>query len=179
MDEVNKETGNQDQAADQSDQAAASVPTLEEFLANPERKGAYDAAVNAAVEQALAEHKATEEEAARVAALSEEEKANERERALAEREAKLQAAEYKSEAVTKLAAAGISTGLAECLNYSSKEAYEQSYAAATAAYQAAVQAGINDRLRGKNLPVDQPGDSGRATKSGGFAAIINENRARR
>lgn len=180
MESNNEEVKTQDQEANQNSQQSVASPTLEEFLADPDHKGAYDAAVTAAVEQALADRKAAEEEEKRVASLSDQEKADEREKALAEREAKLQAAELKSDAITKLAAAGMSPDLAECLNYSSKEAYEQSYTAATAAFEKAVQAAVNDRLRGKTPPVVQQGSDGTAARTpGGFANIINENKARR
>ncbi len=171
----------QDQETDQNSQQAGATAALENFLSDPARKSAYDSSVAAEVEKALAEQKAAEEEARRVAALSDQEKADEREKALAAREAKLQAAEYKSDAITKLAAAGVSLELAECLNYGSKEAYEQSYTAATAAFEKAVQKAVNDRLRGKTPPVVQQGnDAGAAARTqGSFAAIINECRARR
>lgn len=177
-----KDVQTRDQEAGQNSQQPNADVTLENFLSDPKRKSAYDASVNAAVDRALADYKAAQEEEKRVAALSDQEKAEEREKALAAREAKLQAAEYKSEAVTRLAAAGLSPELAECLNYGSKEAYEQSYTAATAAFEKAVQAGVNDRLRGKTPPVvQQEGGAGTAAKAkkGGFADIINENRARR
>lgn len=175
-----KDLQTQNQEADQNDQRAAAAALLEHFLSDPERKRAYDITVDAKVEKALADYKAAEAEERRVAALSDQEKADEREKALAAREAKLQAAEFKSEAITKLAAAGLSPELAECLNYGSKEAYEQSYTATTAAFEKAVQAAVNDRLRGKTPPViQQEGGAGTAVRApGGFAEIIRENRAR-
>ncbi len=171
----------QDQETDQNSQQAAATAALENFLSDPARKSAYDSSVAAEVEKALAEQKAAEEEARRVAALSDQEKADEREKALAAREARLQAAEFKADAIAKLVAAGREPELAECLNYGSQEAYEQSYMAATTAFEKAVQAGVNDRLRGKTPPVVQQGnDVGAAARTqGGFAAIINEHRARR
>ena len=179
MEEIKEEVKDQNQETGSGTQQTATA-TLEEFLAFPEHKAAYDTAVSAAVEQALAQQKAAVEEEKRVAALSDQEKAAEREKALEEREAKLQAAEFKSDAVTRLAAAGMSPELAECLNYSGKEAYEQSYTAATAAFEKAVQAAVNDRLRGKTVPVVGQGNTRTAARtSSGFAAIINENKARR
>ncbi len=181
MESSEKNVQPQEQEVDQASQQKNATVTLEQFLSDPEQKNAYDISVSAAVDRALADYKAAQEEEKRVASLSDQEKANEREKALAAREAKLQAAEYKSEAVTRLAAAGLSPELAECLNYGSKEAYEQSYTAATAAFEKAVQAGINDRLRGRTPPVVQQESGARtaARTPGGFAAIISENRARK
>lgn len=176
----NEDVRTQSQESDQDGQQTAPDATLEEFLAAPAHKGAYDAAVSAAVEQALADQKAALEEEKRVASLPEQERADEREKALAAREAKLAAAELKSEAIKKLAAAGMFPELAECLSYESRESYEQSYTAATTAFEKAVQDAINDRLRGNTLPITQSEHTGRtAGTTGGFAEIIKENQARR
>lgn len=179
MEEIKEEVKDQNQETGQETQQ--NVPaTLEEFLASPEHKAAYDTAISAAVEQALAQQKAAAEEEKRVAALSDQEKAAEREKALTEREARLAAAELKSEAITKLAGAGLPTDLAECLSYGSKEDYERSYAAASAAFEKAVQAAVNDRLRSKTPPVVGQDNGVKTPRTpGGFAAVINENKVRR
>lgn len=159
----------------------ANPATLEEFLASPEHKAAYDTAVSAAVEQALAQQKAAAEEEKRVAALSDQEKAAEREKALAEREAKLAAAELKAGAVSKLAGAGMPTELAECLSYDSKENYEKSYTAVSAAFEKAVQAAVNNRLRGKTPPVvgQEDGAKTARTPKGTFAEMIAKSKVTR
>ncbi len=159
----------------------ANPATLEEFLASPEHKAAYDTAVSAAVEQALAQQKAAAEEEKRVAALSDQEKAAEREKALAEREAKLAAAELKAGAVSKLAGAGMPTELAECLSYGSKENYEKSYTAVSAAFEKAVQAAVNNRLRGKTPPVvgQEDGAKTARTPKGTFAEMIAKSKVTR
>lgn len=179
MEEIKEEVKDQNQETGQETQQTATA-TLEEFLASPEHKAAYDTAVSAAVEQALAQQKAAAEEEKRVAALSDQEKAAEREKALTEREARLAAAEFKSQAITKLAGAGLPTDLAECLNYGSKEDYERSYAAASAAFEKAVQAAVNDRLRSKTPPVVGQGNGVKTSRTpGGFAEIIDKNKVTR
>lgn len=179
MEEIKEEVKDQNQETGQEPQQ--NVPaTLEEFLASPEHKAAYDTAVSAAVEQALAQQKAAADEEKRVAALSDQEKAAEREKALAEREAKLAAAELKSEAITRLAGDGLPTELAECLSYGSKEDYERSYASASAAFEKAVQAAVNDRLRSKTPPVVGQGNGVKVPRTqGSFADIINQNKVTR
>ena len=179
MEEIKEEVKDQNQETGQETQQTAAA-TLEEFLASPEHKAAYDTAVSAAVEQALAQQKAAAEEEKRMAALSDQEKAAEREKALTEREARLAAAELKSEAITKLAGAGLPTDLAECLSFGSREDYERSYAAASAAFEKAVQAAINDRLRSKTPPVVGQGNGVKTSRTqGGFAEIIDKNKVTR
>lgn len=181
MEGNNEEVKNQSQETNQDGQQDAPATTLEDFLADPSHKEAYDAAVAAKVEQALAEQRAAAEEEKRVAALSDQEKAAEREKALAEREAKLAAAERKAEAISKLAGAGLPAELAECLSYGSKEDYEQSYSAAAAAFEKAVQAAVNDRLRGKTPPIAGQDGAARTSQAaaGTFAEIINQNKVSR
>lgn len=177
-----QDTQNAEHAADQ--QTDAAKPTLEEFLADESNKAAYDAAIEEAVTAALEKQKADEEEAKRVAELSDEERLAEQKQQLAEREAKLAAAERKSEAVVELGNAGIPAKLADCLNYTSKEAYEKSLTAAKEAFQAAVETAVNDRLRGKR---QLAADSGTAKALSGqqvsadndFAAILRDNQAKR
>lgn len=180
MEEIKEEVKTQTAETGQETQQAT-PGTLEEFLASPEHKAAYDTAVSAAVEQALAQQKAAAEEEKRVAALSDQEKAAEREKALAEREARLAAAEFKAGAVSKLAGAGMPTELADCLNYDSKEDYEKSYTAVSAAFEKAVQAAVNNRLRGKTPPVVGQGDGAKTirTPMGTFAEIIAKNKVSR
>lgn len=180
MEEIKEEVQVSNQGTDQGTSQTAQT-TLEEFLATPEHKAAYDTAVSAAVKQALEQQRAAAEEEKRVAALSDQEKAAEREKALAEREARLAAAELKAEAVSKLAGAGMPAELAECLSYGSKEAYERSYTATATAFEKAVQAAVNDRLRGKTPPVVGQGDGAQAARSsaGSFAEIIAKNRVSR
>lgn len=176
MEQSNEEVKTQSAETDQGTQQTA-TGTLEEFLASPEHK----AAVSAAVEQALAQQKAAAEEEKRVAALSDQEKAAEREKALEEREAKLAAAELKAGAVSKLAGAGMPTELADCLSYGSKDDYEKSLAAVSAAFEKAVQAAVNNRLRGKTPPVVGQGDGAKTARTpmGTFAEIINKNKVSR
>ncbi|MGN1145439.1 MAG: DUF4355 domain-containing protein [Acetatifactor sp.] len=154
--------------------------TLEEFLSNEANRAMYDAAVEKAVTEAMEQQKAEEDEARRQEGLSREEKMAEKEKALNEREARLQEGELKSEAVIMLANKGISARLAECFNYASRESYEKSSEAALAAFSEAVQAGVNDRLRGKNLP-NAGGDKETAasTTINDLSKLIKDNQAKR
>lgn len=136
-------------AAPAEQQPAETKVTLEEFLADETNKAAYETAVSDAVAAALEQQKAAAEEEKRLAKLTAEERLAEREKELAGREEKLAAAERKSAAIEALTTAGIPAKLADCLDYSSKESYENSLTTAMAAFQEAVETGINDRLRGK------------------------------
>lgn len=180
MEQNNQEVKTQATETGQETQQA-NPATLEEFLASPEHKAAYDTAVSAAVEQALAQQKAAAEEEKRVAALSDQEKAAEREKALAEREARLAAAELKAGAVSKLAGAGMPTELADCLCYGSKEDYERSYTAVSTAFEKAVQAAVNNRLRGKTPPIVGQGDGAKTARTavGTFAEMIAKSKVTR
>ncbi len=159
---------------------------LATFLSVESNKAAYDAAVADAVAVALEQQAAEEKEKQRKAKLTADQRIAEKQQELADREAKLQAAELKNAAVVVFGEAKIPVKLAECLNYSSKEAYEKSLAAAKEAFQEAVETAVNDRLRGKG---QLAADSGTAKALSGqqvsvstdndFAAILRENQAKR
>ena len=159
---------------------------LEAFLADESNKTAYDAAVADAVKSALEEQKAAEAEKARKAKLTAEQRVSEKEQELAGREARLQAAELKSEAVVAFGEAKIPAKLAECLNYSSRETYEQSLAAAKEAFREAVEAAVNDRLRGNGAAVAVANTANTALLAGqavsgdsDFAKMLHDNQAKR
>lgn len=153
---------------------------LEAFLTDESNRTVYDAAVADAVAMALQAQKDAEAEEKRKAKLTAEERAAEKEQELEAREARLQAAERKSEAVVAFAREGMPAGLAECLNYHTKEEYEKSMAAVKTAFAEAVQAGVNERIRGKKVPA-AVGDGSAKTEAAGvsFVDIIKENQAKR
>lgn len=171
-------------AAGDSGSAAETPSALETFLAEETNRAAYDAAVADAVAAALEAQKAEEAEKARKAKLTADERVAEKEQELADREAKLQAAELRNAAVEAFGAAGIPTKLAECLNYSTKATYEQSFAAVKMVFQEAVEAAVNVRLRGR-VPVaagsaaEQALIGKAAAADNDFAALIHDNQARR
>lgn len=165
--------------------ATESKPSaLDTFLQEAENKAAYDAAVADAVKATLEQQKAEEAEKARKAKLTADQRVAEKEQELADREAKLQEAELRNTAMAAFSEAKIPTKLADCLNYSSKEAYEQSFAAVKEAFQYAVEVATNERLRGKaplaagstaqEAVIGRPGAAGND-----FTALIRENQARR
>ncbi len=165
-------------------EAGSTSSALDTFLQEESNKAAYDAAIADAVKAALEQQKAEEAEKARKAKLTADQRVAEKEKELADREAKLQAAEWKSAAIEALGEAKIPAKLAECLNYSTKEAYEQSLAATKEAFQEAVEQAVNERLRGRALVTTgsaaQKAVIGRSGAAGNdFAALIRENQARR
>ena len=99
-----------------------------------------------------ADAKARADEAARLAAMSAEEKANaEREAAekeLAKREADVTRRELHAEAVSQLTEKGFPAGLAEILDYTSAETCKASIETVSKAFSAEVEKGVANRLKG-------------------------------
>lgn len=180
------ESGTQNQnpvTAPAEQQPADAKVTLDEFLADETNKAAYETAISDAVAAVLEKQKADAEEEARLAKLSKAERLELREKEIAAKEEKLAVAERKNAAITVLSDAKIPAKLADCLNYSSKEAYESSLATAMTAFQEAVEAGINDRLRGKGQVVTGTASvqalTGNATAAGSFADLLRSNQVKR
>ena len=185
-DTTQAETDTQVQASAETSaeqQPAAAKTALDEFLANADNKAAYETAVNDAVAAALEKQKADAEEEERLAKLSKAERLELREKEIAAKEEKLAAAERKNAAIAALADAKIPTKLADCLNYSSKESYEQSLSALTAAFQEAVENAVNDRLRGKGQLAAGAASvqalTGTATTNSAFAELLRSNQVKR
>lgn len=160
----------------------AKMPSLEELLAEPEIKAAFDAKV----QEAVAAAQAAQAEEERIAALPPEDRAKEeadkREQTLAEREKALAARELKMEAADELTKEQLPHELADCFNYESAETYQQTKETVTKAFRAALQSALNERLRGKGAPKNQPDGAGVGSgkaKGKTFADIINENKSRR
>lgn len=170
-----------DQTKDES--AKEENVSLEDYLKDEANKAEYDAAIAEAVKAALEQQKADEAEAKRVEKLSAEERAAEKEAELAKREAAIAAAELKSEAIVSFNKENIPAGLADCLNYESRDTYEQTRKTVVEAFQSAVQAAVNDRIRGKNIPEVETG-AVEKTETLSSAAnrmykMVHENQARR
>lgn len=108
-----------------------------------------DGALNAEREKFAAKLAETE----KLAAMSEEKKAEylrgQLEKSLAEREAAVAKRELMSDAADKLAAEGLPKTLAECLDYSGKEACALSLERVSAAFENALAEAVTMRLRGR------------------------------
>lgn len=92
-------------------------------------------------------------EAERLASMTAEQRAQheaeEREKALAQRESDLNRRELRATAAETLASRGLPASLLEVLDYSDADACSESINAAETAWSKAVQAGVEDRLKGK------------------------------
>ena len=108
-----------------------------------------DGALNAEREKFAAKLAETE----KLAAMSEEKKAEylrkQLERTLSEREAAVARRELMADAADKLGAAGLPKQLAECLDYSGREACELSLEKVSAAFENALTEAVTARLRGR------------------------------
>ena len=108
-----------------------------------------DGALNAEREKFAAKLAETE----KLAAMSEEKKAEylrgQLEKSLAEREAAVAKRELMSDAADRLAAEGLPKTLAECLDYSGKEACALSLERVSAAFENALAEAVTQRLRGR------------------------------
>ncbi len=108
-----------------------------------------DGALNAEREKFAAQLAETE----KLAAMSEEKKAEylrgQLEKSLSEREAAVARRELMADAAEKLTAAGLPKALAECLDYSGKEACKLSLGKVSAAFENALSEAVTQRLRGR------------------------------
>lgn len=92
-------------------------------------------------------------ETEKLAAMSEEKKAEylrgQLEKSLAEREAAVAKRELMADAVDRLSAAGLPRQLAECLNYSGREECAESLITVGKAFEEALTAAVTERFRGR------------------------------
>lgn len=104
-------------------------------------------------------------EAERLAQMTAEQRAEherqEREDALAKREAEITRRELRAQALETLAGRGLPRGLAEVLNYADAESCGASIDSVEKAFRAAVQTGVEERMKGQP-PKASGGDSGAA-----------------
>ena len=144
--------------------------SLDELLKDKALQAEFDRRMSKAQKTALEnarqeweqEARERETEAAKMAKMTADEKAqHERERReneLQKREAALQLRELRAQALDTLQEKGLPGGLADCLNYENAEKCTASMASVEKAFRAAVQEGVEERLRGKNQP-GTPGGS--------------------
>lgn len=133
-------------------------PTLKDLIASNK---AYQSEKDKMIAQALetakakwdADAKAQADEAAKLAKMKAEEKAEyerqKREKELSEREAAITKRELHAEAVTQLTEKGLPAGLADILDCTSADACKASMEAVEKAFNEAVEKSVNDKLKGK------------------------------
>ncbi len=145
-------------------------PTFDEVLKNKAYQSEFDKRINKAIETAKSkwdeEAKAQADEAAKLAKMKADEKAEyerqKREQALADREAAITRRELHAEAVTQLTDKGLPASLADILDCTSAENCKKSMEAVEKAFNEAVEKKVNEKLKG-NTPKtgagNQAGDS--------------------
>lgn len=132
-------------------------PTFDDMLTqNKAYQSEFDKRVNKALDTAKqkwdADAKAQADEAAKLAKMKAEEKAEyerqKREKDLNDREAAITKRELHAEAVTQLTGKGLPAGLADILDCTSADACKASMEAVEKAFGEAVEKAVNDRLKG-------------------------------
>lgn len=120
-----------------------------------------------------ADYKAQAAEAEKLAKMNAEEKAQhereQREKALADREAAVTKRELKAEAKAQLTEKGLPAKLADVLDYSDADKCKASLESVSAAFSEAVQDAVNDRLRSKEPPKKGTENKGTAFDNMTFA----------
>ncbi|MGN0619202.1 MAG: DUF4355 domain-containing protein [Ruminiclostridium sp.] len=156
-----------------SDDSQNKEPTFDDMLKDKKFQAEFDRRITKAQETALANAKASweaeakrkAEEEARIAKMSDDEKARhereQREKAMADREAAVARRELIVDAGEQLAAKNLPAELVKCLDYSSAEKCKESMDAVEKAFNAAVEKRINEKLR-SNPP--KKGDAPTAPK---------------
>ena len=152
----NKAEAETNASAENADDAGKE-PTFDDVLSsNKAYQSEYDKRVNKALNTAKqkweADAKAQADEAAKLAKMKAEEKAEyerqKREKELSEREAAITKRELHAEAVTQLTGKGLPAGLADILDCTSADACKASMEAVEKAFGEAVEKAVNDRLKG-------------------------------
>lgn len=131
-------------------------PTFDEVLKNKAYQSEFDKRINKAIETAKSkwdeEAKAQADEAAKLAKMKADEKAEyerqKREQALADREAAITKRELHAEAVTQLTEKGLPASLADILDCTNAENCKKSMEAVEKAFGEAVEKAVNERLKG-------------------------------
>ena len=142
--------------------AADKEPTLKELLAsNKAYQSEFDKMSSKAQETAIAnarakweaDAKAQADEAAKLAKMKTDEKAEyerqKREDALAKREAEITRRELHAEAIAQLTEKGLPAGLADILDLTGAENCKKSMEAVEKAFNEAVEKAVNDKLKGQ------------------------------
>lgn len=133
-------------------------PTFDDMLnQNKAYQSEFDRRVNKALDTAKqkwdADAKAQADEAAKLAKMKVDEKAEyerqKREKELTDREAAITKRELHAEAVTQLTEKGLPASLADILDCTSADACKKSMEAVEKAFNEAVEKSVNDKLKGK------------------------------
>lgn len=148
-------SGNTNAAAGTEDQKNAE-PSFDDMLKNKAYQSEFDKRINKALETAHekweADAKAQADEAAKLAKMKADEKAEyerqKREDALAKREAEITRRELHAEAVTQLTEKGLPASLADIVDCTSAEKCKASMEAVEKAFNEAVEKKTNDKLKG-------------------------------
>ena len=159
--------------------AADKEPTLKELLAsNKAYQSEFDKMSSKAQETAIAnakakweaDAKAQADEAAKLAKMKADEKAEyerqKREKELSDREAAVVRRELHAEAVTQLAEKGLPAELADILDLTGADACRKSMETVEKAFNSAVEKAVNDKLKGKPPKAGGGNSSGDAFLAG-------------
>lgn len=174
-------------AAGQSDQSGADAgtdtdagnaadkePTFDDVLRNKAYQSEFDKRVGKALDTAKqkweADAKAQADEAAKLAKMKADEKAEyerqKREKELSDREAAVVRRELHAEAVTQLAEKGLPAELADILDLTGADACRKSMETVEKAFNSAVEKAVNDKLKGKPPKAGGGNSSGDAFLAG-------------
>ena len=168
------QNGTSDGGIDTGDQGGdgqkKAEPTFDDVLKNKAFQSEFDRRVNKAIETAKtkwdADAKAQADEAAKLAKMTADKKAEyereKREKELADREAAIVKRELHAEAVTQFTEKGLPAGLADILDLTSADNCKKSMEAVEKAFNEAVEKKVNDKLKGstpKTGGSNQTGDS--------------------
>ena len=140
----------------ETEQQQTPEPSFDDMLKNKAYQSEFDRRVNKALDTAQqkwdADAKAQADEAAKLAKMKADEKAEyertKREEALTKREAEITRRELRAEAITQLADKGLPAGLADILDCTSADNCKASLEKVEKAFGEAVEQAINDRLKG-------------------------------
>ncbi|MEY8232841.1 DUF4355 domain-containing protein [Oscillospiraceae bacterium 50-16] len=136
-------------AGQESDPAASDKGSKQE----PQGKTYTEADLQAEIEKAKAAWAAEQQEQARLAKLTPEERAkaeaDAKDQKLADLEAKLLQRDLKDTALAKLEKEGFPVGLADLLTYTDQESMEKSLGRVQEVFKASLEAAVKERLRGR------------------------------
>ena len=170
MNETNSTTETTTKTTEQQTDTEQKDPTFDEVLKNKAYQSEFDKRINKAIETAKSkwdeEAKAQADEAAKLAKMKADEKAEyerqKREDALTKREAEITRRELHAEAITQLTADGLPASLADIVDCTSADNCKKSMESVKKAFGEAVEKAVNDKLKGttpKTGAGNQAGDS--------------------
>lgn len=136
-----------------ADQESSPAAAGEGGKQEPQGKTYTEADLKAEIEKAKAAWAAEQQEQARLAKLTPEERAkaesDAKDQKLADLEAKLLQRDLKDAALAKLEKEGFPVGLADLLTYTDQESMEKSLGRVQEVFKASLEAAVKDRLRGR------------------------------